>query len=107
MFENQRFEVPSCKLVEDTIIVGQHRIQVITSKHVCHILLIVGCLQNWYSLKQYLFFEYFDGIVRNFVLKLNLLYMSVGNCKVVFGEQSVISCHFGECQSKGRLCLVS
>ncbi len=88
------------------IIVDWHWIQVITSKDQCKILLIISCLYYWHLLKRYLFFKYFDGIVWNFVLKSEWLYVNIGDGEVVVGEQLVVSWHFGESQTNGRLCLV-
>ena len=78
----------------------------ITSEDRCKVLLIISCLQYWHSLKRYIFFEYFDGIVGNLILQLNGLNMYVGDGKVVVGQQFVVSWHFGEGQTDGWLCLV-
>ena len=76
---------------ERLIIVDLHRIQVITSEDRCKVLLIIGCLQYWHSLKRYIFFEYFDGIVGNLILQLNGLNVYVGDGEVVVGQKFVVS----------------
>jgi hypothetical protein len=69
------------------------------SEGVQHVILIIGCLQDWNLLKRYLFIKYLDGIMGKFILKSEGLDKLIGDSKVVIGEELVVPGDLQNCKS--------